>query len=138
MTNGGKKVVKVLCIYYLVGFQEEQVKALLDSNSKINIINRSYAKKLGFKVQITNIGAQKMDSSALVTFGLVIPNFQVEDKVDRPRFFQKIFVVADTKFEVILRMLFLKLSNVNMSFGKKTLTWKICITNKALSTNKQV
>ena len=34
ITDGGKKVVKVPCIYYLVWFQEEQVRALLDSGSK--------------------------------------------------------------------------------------------------------
>ena len=29
--------------------------------------------------------------------------------------------MTDTKFEVILEMLFLKISNANMAFGKKTL-----------------
>ena len=52
----------------------------------------------------------------------MIANFQIEDKISRPRFFQKTFLVADTKFELILGMLFLKMSNVNVSFGKKTLT----------------
>ena len=52
---------------------------------------------------------------------MVIANFQVEDKVGRPKFFQEIFLVADTKSEVILEMLFLKLSNADMSFGEKTL-----------------
>ena len=53
---------------------------------------------------------------------MVIADFQVEDKVSKPRFFQKIFLVADTKFEVILEMLFLKLNNAAMSFNKETLT----------------
>ena len=46
--------------------------------------------------------------------------------------------MANTQFEVILGMLFLKISNANISFGKKTLTWKSCTTNKALSTTKWV
>ena len=46
--------------------------------------------------------------------------------------------MANTKFEVILEMPFLKISNANVSFGKKTLTWRTYITNKALSTTKQV
>ena len=46
--------------------------------------------------------------------------------------------MIDTKFEVILKMLFLKISNADMSFGKKTLTWKTYITNKALPTTEQV
>ena len=51
---------------------------------------------------------------------MVIADFQVEDKAGKPRFFQKIFIVVDTKFEVILGMLFLKICNVNILFGKKT------------------
>ena len=62
----------------------------------------------------------------------------MKDKASRPRFFQKTFLVADTKFEVILRMPFLKISNVDMSFGEETLTWRTYTTNKALPTTKQV
>ena len=46
----------------------------------------------------------------------------MEDKVSRSRLFQKTFLVADTKFELLLGMFFLKLSNVDMSFDKRTLT----------------
>ena len=46
--------------------------------------------------------------------------------------------MANTKFEIILAMLFLKLNNANMSFGKKTFMWKTYIINKALSITKQV
>ena len=38
----------------------------------------------------------------------------------------------------ILKMLFLKLSNADVLFGEKTLTWKSYTTNEALSTTKQV
>ena len=107
-------VVRVPCIYYLIRFQEEQVRALLDSGSEVNAMNPDYARKLGLKIRRTNIGAQKIDGSALKTFGMGIADFQVEDKVSRPRFFQEIFLVADTKFEVILGMLFLKISNADV------------------------
>ena len=46
--------------------------------------------------------------------------------------------MADTKFEEILGMLFLKLSNADMSFSKETLIWKFYTINKALLTIKQV
>ena len=46
--------------------------------------------------------------------------------------------MADTKFEVILGMPFLKISNANMSFGEGTLTWRTYTTNEALPTTKQV
>ena len=48
--------------------------------------------------------------------------FQVEDKVNKPRLFMKIFMVANIKFEIILEMLFLKISNVDVSFGEKIFT----------------
>ena len=80
-------VVRVPCIYYPVRFQEEQVKALLDSGSEVNAMNSDFAWKLGLKVRKTNVGAQKIDGSTLETFGMVIADFQVEDKASRPRFF---------------------------------------------------
>ena len=118
--DGSKEVVKVPCIYYPIRFQEgqEQIRVLLDSSSKVNAMSLAYAKKLGFKTRKTNVGAQKIDDSALKTFGMVIADFQVEDKCGRPRFFQETFLVADTKFEVVLKMLFLKISNADVAFGE--------------------
>ena len=68
----------------------------------------------------------------------MIADFQVEHKDGRPRFFQKTFLVADTKFEMVLGMPFLKISNANVAFGEGILTWRSYITNKALQTTEQV
>ena len=122
VTDGGEEVVRVPCIQYPVQFQEEQVKALLNSSSEVNAMNPDFARKLGFKIWKTNVRAQKIDGSALETFGMIIADFQVEDKANRPRFFQETFLVANTKFEVILEMPFLKISNADVSFGEGTLT----------------
>ena len=46
--------------------------------------------------------------------------------------------MADTKFEVILGMPFLKLSNADVSFGEGTLTWKSYTTSKVLPTTERV
>ena len=62
----------------------------------------------------------------------------MENKANRPRFFLKTFLIADIKFEVILRILFLKISNVDILFGKRTFMWKSYTTNKVLFTTKQV
>ena len=94
---------------------------MFDGGSKLNAINATFAWKLGFHIQKTNIKAQKIDSSALETFEMVIADFQVENKGGRPRFFQETFLVADTQFEVILGMLFLKISNADVLFGEETL-----------------
>ena len=69
---------------------------------------------------------------------MVIAGFQVEDKANRSRFYYKTYLMANTKFEVILGILFLKISNADMSFGKKILIWKTYITNKALPITKLV
>ena len=139
VTDGGKEVVvRVPCIYYPVQFQEKQVRALLDSGSKVNAMSPVYAKRLGLKTWKTNVRAQKIDDSTLKTFGIVIADFQVEDKGGRPRFFQETFLVANTKFEMVLRMLFLKISNADIAFGEGTLSWKSYTTKEALPTTEQV
>ena len=98
----------------------------------------TYAKKLGLKTRKTNVGAQKIDGSVLKTFGMVIADFQMEDKGCRPRFFQETFLVANTKFDAVLGIPFLKISNVDVTFGEETLTWKFYTTNEALPTTKQI
>ena len=92
--DGSEEVVKVPCIYYPVQFQEgqkqedqRQIRVLLDSGSEINAINPAFAWKLGLYIQKNNVGAQKIDSSALKIFRIIIADFQVEDKNGRPRFF---------------------------------------------------
>ena len=124
--NRGEEVVlkSIPCIHYPVSFQEgqEQVKALLNSGSEVNVMSFAYAKRLGLKIWKTNFGAQKIDGSTLETFRMVITNFQIEDRGGRLRFFQKTFLVANTKFEVVLGMAFLKISNANIVFNERTLT----------------
>ena len=83
ITDSGKEiVVRVPCIYYPVWFQkdqgqedQEQVKALLNSGSKVNAISPAYIERLGLKTWKTNVGVQKIDDSALETFGMVITDF---------------------------------------------------------------
>ena len=101
-------------------------------------MNSAFTWKLGLYIQKTNVRAQKIDGSTLKTFGIVIAYFQVEDKIGRPKFFQKTFLVTNTKLEVVLEMLFLKINNTDMAFGEKTLTQKSYTTNKTLSTTKRV
>ena len=98
-------------------------------------MNSTFTRKLGLHIRKTNVGAQKIDGSALETFGMVIAEFLVEDKGGRPRFFQKTFLVADTQFKVVLRMPFLKISNTDVSFGEGTLTWKSYTTKKVQLVN---
>ena len=69
---------------------------------------------------------------------MVIADFQVKDKTSKPKFFRKTFLIAEIKFEMILGMLFLKISNANILFNKGILMLKTYTTNETLPTIKQV
>ena len=77
---------KVSCICYPVQFRKdksEDVLALLDFRSEVNVMTLAYATNLGLKVRVTNVGAQKIDGSLLATYSMVIASFQVVDKLGR-------------------------------------------------------
>ena len=101
-------------------------------------MNLVFVQKLGLHIQKINVGTQKIDGSALETFKIIIANLEMEDKTGKSKFFQKTFLVANTQFEAVLGMFFLKISNTDVSFGEMTLTWKSYTTKKTLSTTKQV
>ena len=82
-------------------------------------MNLNFAQKLDFYIQKTSIGSQKINNFILETFEMVIADFQLEDKANKPIFFQEIFLVADIKFELILKMLFLKINNTDVLFSKE-------------------
>ena len=65
--------------------------------------------------------AQNINGSTLETFKMIITNFQIKDKICKSQYFQEIFLITNIKVEVILRMFFLKLNNVNVLFKKKHL-----------------
>ena len=90
-------------------------------------MNPAFAQKLGLHIWKTNVGIYKIDGSVLETFGMVIADFQMEDKGGRLRFFQKIFLVTDTQFKVVLKMSFLNIKNADVSFDEKTFTWKFSL-----------
>ena len=140
MEDTSRSLDRIPCIHYALHFQKNtaEVKALIDSGSEVNAMTLAYASKLGLQVCQTNIGAQKIDGFTLKTFGIVLASFQVEDKLRRARFFQETFSLADISVEVVLEMLFLILSNADIQFSKKELTWRSYTTAKALPTTKRV
>ena len=69
---------------------------------------------------------------------MVLADFQVEDKLGKARFFQETFLLADISAEVVLGMPFLTLSNADVQFVEKELTWRSYTTAEALPTIKRV
>ena len=140
MTNKEVTLKRVPCIHYPLRFRNNttSIRALVDLGSEVNAMTPTYIAKLDLKVRKTNIGAQKIDGSTFETFGMVLAGFQIEDKLGRARFFQETFLLADINTEVVLGMPFLTLSNTNVQFVKKELTWRSYTTAKALPTTKWV
>lgn len=77
-------------------------------------MNPANAKKLSLQVRKTGFGIQKIDGSSLNTFGMVIASFQIKDKLKRVRFFQEIFLVADTRMDMVFGMHFLTFNNADI------------------------
>ena len=105
---------RVSCLYYPVHFWKDKgatIWALINSVSEVNTMTPAYAKKLSLRAQKTDVGAQKIDGSSLDTFGMVFAGFQMINQLGRAQFFQETFLFADTTMEVVLKMLFLTLSN---------------------------
>ena len=76
-----------------------------------------YTSKLGLEIYFTNVKVQKTNDFIFKTFEIVLASFQVKNKLRRPRFFQKTFLLTDFSIEVVLRMPFLTLSNANIKFA---------------------
>ena len=143
MTGASKEAPKmrvldrVSCICYPVYFRKDKSKdvlALLNSRSEVNAMTPAYVAHLGLKVRMINVGVQKIDGCSLVTYGIVIAAFQVVNKLGCSWFFQETFLLAHISIEVVLGILFLTLSNADVQFAEKKLTWRTYTTKKAFST----
>ena len=138
--DGAVQLERIRCIHYPIHFRKDSAGAgaLLDLRSEVNAMTLAFASKLGLKVCPTNVGAQKIDGSTLQTFEMVLASFQVEDKLGWARIFEESFLLADVTMEVVLGMPFLTLSNADVSFSERELTWKSYTVDEALPTAKRV
>ena len=130
MTDTSRKATleRVLCIWYLVRFcwkndkyVDKDIKALIDSGSKVNAMPPAYAIKLGLCTGKIDVGTQKIDRSYLDTFGMLIADCSVKDKLKRVWFFQETFLLANIGLEVVLGIFFLTLSKADIRFAEQKL-----------------
>ena len=126
LTETGKEddvaLQRISCVHYLIRFKKKEVHALINSGSEVNAMTPAYASSLGLWVYRTNIGAQKINGSTLETFGIVLASFQIEDKLEKARFFQKTFLLVNINAKVVLGIPFLIFSNADVQFVEKELT----------------
>lgn len=82
----------------------------------------AYAASLGLKVWSTNVRAQKINDSSLEIFEIVLVSFQLKNMLGRTCFFLETFLFIATSINIILRILFLALSNVDIVFPDRKFT----------------
>lgn len=144
LITGAKEITLILeyvsYIYYSIQFKKntDEIQALINSESKINVMTPAYGNKLSFQMQKTNVRAQKIDGSILKTYKMVIVGFQVQDKFRRARFFQKTFLIADTNIKVIFGMFFPTCSKIKVDFAEEELIQKTYTAVDILPITKKV
>ena len=115
-----KNLTQVSSIRYPTKFRKKSVSALFDSGTEVNTIYPNFAKELGFLIKPTDVRAQKIDGTTLVTFGIIVADFSMINKTNQVRFFEEIFLVAYVSPKVVFGMLFLTLSDAEVDFlGRK-------------------
>lgn len=96
----------------------KQVRALSNSDSRVNAMLLICTKNSELRIWKINIGAQKIDKSILEIYKMVLAFFFLKDKLRQIWFFEEIFLVPDIRIQVILEILFFLLSNANIWFAE--------------------
>lgn len=128
----------VLYIYFPVQLTSKLVQALINLRDKVNVINSSFAKKLSIYIWQTKISTQKINISNIKIFRIVIASFLIEYKRRKSQFFEKIFLLANISINIVLKIFFLTLSNMEINFMNWKLNWRLYIIIKAFPTIKWV
>ena len=121
--NDGVREEALECIsyiHYAVWFKKvtnkTQMQALIDSKSEVNVIHLSFAKQLGLPIRSTAIGAQKIDSTTLNIYEIIVAAFLIMNKANRVRFFEKTSLITNVSPEVVFEMLFFTLCGADIDF----------------------
>ena len=69
---------------------------------------------------------------------MVVSTFSILKKDNKERFFEKSFLLADVKLEILLGILFLTINNVNIDFQAWNLQWRSYIIENVFPTTIQV
>ena len=68
-----------------------------------------------------DVEVQKINSTTLDTYGMVVAAFSVTDKANRVKFFEETFLVANVSLEVVFKMPFLTLNGADVNFLEQEL-----------------
>lgn len=107
----------IKCITWNVKLNQgnEEVPALLDSDSEANLISWAYAAQLPVEIVDTFWGLATINKQQISTQGMIIAGFEITDSRDCTRWFEETFLITDMPQFVVLGMPFLKLGNPDVS-----------------------
>lgn len=69
---------------------------------------------------------------------MIIASLQVNNTLEKIRFFQGTFQIVDIKIDIVFKMSFLIVTNANIQFREIDLIWRTYITANALLTTEKV
>ena len=69
-------------------------------------MSQAFAFLLGIKTRKTNIRDQKINNITLETNKIVVSTFFIFNKDDKERFFEKSFLLANVKLDIVLGCIF--------------------------------
>ncbi len=84
-------------------------------------MSQAFAQQLGLKIRKTNVEAQKIDGTTLEIYKIVVFTFSILDKNGRKRFLEESFLLANVRPDILLRILFLTMSNADIDFQARDL-----------------
>ena len=97
-----------------------------------------FVAKISLTPRSTTVGAQKIDNSPLEIYSIVSAEFLLPDSLERVRFFEETFLLADTNMKLVLGMYFLSFSNADFLFSTREFDWRSYTTAEALPTTQQM
>lgn len=101
-------------------------------------MNLDFTKKLGLWIYKIKVGTQKIDSSKLNIFGIIIVFFLIKDKERRSHFFEKTFLLANISIDIALDIHFFILSNIEIDIVNCYIHWKLYTIVKVFLTTRQI
>ena len=90
---------------------------MINSESEVNAIFPTFVKELSLPIRPTKVGAQKINSTTLDTYKIVVTTFSMTNKTNQVKIFKEIFLMVNVSLEVVFVMFFLILSDENIDFS---------------------
>lgn len=110
-----EELEQIPCIRYFMIFKD-QTETLLDTKCKSNVMNQAFPHQLGLKIQKINIEVQQNLGSTLGTYEMAVSIFSKLDNNGKRKSFEQSFLLADVESDVVFKISFLIMSNVDNDY----------------------